>query len=96
MDIFPEFTKNSCSIEADSLTLQTYSTFNMSVATIFIFFITYLQGTLDLLMNDRVDFIGGFSQRLLSSILTDYLCTSGHKYQSLTKDEVNLQLLKPA
>lgn len=83
-----EFTKNSCFMGADSLTLQTYSTFNTSAATIVPVFITYL------LMNDRVDFIGRL-QPASPFFSSDYLCTSGLKYQSLTKDEVNHQLLKP-
>lgn len=84
-----ELTKNSCFMGADSLTLQTYSTFNTSAATIVPVFITYL------LMNDRVDFIGRL-QPASPFFSPDYLCTSGRKYQSLTKDEVNHQLLKPA
>lgn len=50
------FTKNSCFVRADSLTLQTYSTFITSVATVFTFFITYLQKTSALLINDTADF----------------------------------------
>lgn len=34
----PGFTGNSCFVRADSLTLQTYSIFNMSVAAIFTYF----------------------------------------------------------
>lgn len=56
MDPFPEFTKTSWFISADSLTLQTYSTFNMSVVTILTFFITYLQKTSGLRINDTADF----------------------------------------
>lgn len=66
MDIFLGFTKNSCFIRADNLTLQTYSTFNRSVATIFMFFITYLQKTSGLLTNDTA----GFTRRLQPASLS--------------------------